>query len=94
MRYIQAYDLATIVDQPRTGTNGNMNPFNILRDSGVTWTGVKVLKHYGSQFYSIGILPDIYVEKTNVGARAGKDVLLDKAVERIVTESAADRNYQ
>jgi len=81
MSYIEAYDLATIVGQPTAGANGNMNPFNILGGIGVNWTGMKVLKHDGSQFHTIGILPDVYVEKTIEGVRAGKDELFDKAVE-------------
>jgi hypothetical protein len=84
MSYIEAYELGTIIGQPTAGANGNMNPFNILGGIGVNWTGIKALKHDGSQFHTIGVLPNIYVEKTLAGVRAGKDEFLDKAVEIIL----------
>lgn len=79
MGYIEAYDLGTIVGQPTAGTNGNINPFTLLGGYGMSWTGMKVVKHDGSQHHAIGILPDVYVEKTIEGVRAGKDEFLEAA---------------
>ena len=45
------------------------------------WTGMKVLKHNGSQHHGIGILPDIYVSKTIQGIKDGRDEFLEKAIE-------------
>ncbi len=84
MGFIEGYDLATIVGQPTAGTNGNVNSFELPGGIRITWTGMKVVKHDGSQQHAIGILPDIYVDKTIEGVKAGKDEFLDKAIEVIM----------
>ncbi|MGY5848492.1 S41 family peptidase [Salegentibacter sp. HM20] len=84
MSFIEGYELATIVGQPTAGTNGNINPFGLLGDYIINWTGMKVVKHDGSQLHAIGITPDIYVSKTIEGITAGKDEFLEKAVEVIL----------
>ncbi|MEL7221897.1 MAG: S41 family peptidase [Bacteroidota bacterium] len=84
MSFIEGYQLATIVGQPTAGTNGNVNPFDLLGGYSLSWTGMKVFKHDGSQHHGIGILPDIYVNKTIAGVRAGKDEFLEKAIEVIL----------
>jgi C-terminal processing protease CtpA/Prc len=47
----------------------------------VNWTGMKVVKHDGSQLHGIGILPDVYVNKTVEGVKEGRDEFLEKALE-------------
>jgi hypothetical protein len=79
--YIEGYKLATIVGQPSAGTNGNINPFELPGGYTISWTGMKVLKHNGSQHHGIGILPNVYVEKTIKGVIEGRDEFLDKAIE-------------
>ncbi len=79
--FIEGYDLATIVGQPSAGTNGNVNPFEINGAYRISWTGMKVLKHDGSQHHGIGIIPDVRVEKTIEGVRDGIDEFLEKALE-------------
>ena len=86
MGYIEGYNLATIVGQPTAGTNGNVNPFSLPGGYQISWTGMKVLKHNGSQHHGIGILPDIYVEKTIQGVKEGRDEFLEKAIEVILQE--------
>ncbi|MDT7829410.1 S41 family peptidase [Pricia sp. S334] len=81
MGYIEGYELATIVGQPTAGTNGNVNSFNLPGGYGITWTGMKVVKHDGSQHHGIGIQPDVYVNKTVDGIGLGKDGFLEKAIE-------------
>jgi len=81
MGYIEGYDLATIIGQPTAGTNGNVNSFELPGGYGIRWTGMKVVKHDGSQQHAIGILPDIYIEKTIDGVKSGKDEFLEKAIE-------------
>lgn len=87
MGFIEGYDLATIVGQPTAGTNGNVNPYKLLHDITLVWTGMKVLKHDGSQHHAIGILPDVSVSKTIEGVKAGKDEFLEKAIEVIMDRS-------
>src|SRR5690554_5220535 len=84
MSFIEGYQLATIVGQPTAGTNGNVNPFTILGNFTISWTGMKVVKHDGSQHHAIGVLPDIYVNKSIEGVKLGKDEFLEKAVEVIL----------
>jgi len=81
MGYIEGYKLATIVGQPTAGTNGNVNPFDLPGGYTIGWTGMKVLKHNGSQHHAIGIKPDIYVSKTIQGIKEGRDEFLEKAIE-------------
>jgi C-terminal processing protease CtpA/Prc len=79
--YIEGYKLATIICQPSAGTNGNVNPFSLPGGYIVTWTGMKVVKHNGTQHHGVGIKPDIYVEKTIQGIKDGRDEFLEKAIE-------------
>lgn len=81
MGYIEGYKLATIIGQPTAGTNGNVNLFSLPGGYKISWTGMKVLKHDGSQHHGIGILPDIYIEKTIQGFKDGRDEYLEKAIE-------------
>ena len=66
---------------PTAGTNGNVNPFVLPGGYSVMWTGMKVLKHDGSQHHGIGILPTVPVRRTIAGIRAGRDEFLEKALE-------------
>jgi len=79
--FIRGYKLATIIGQPTAGTNGNINRFKLSEGFSIRWTGMKVLKHDGTQLHGIGFLPDIYVNSTIEGLKAGKDELLEKAIE-------------
>lgn len=81
MGFIDNYELATIVGQATAGTNGNVNPFHLPGGYKSSFTGMKVFKHDGSQLHGVGILPDIYVEKTIEGVRNGRDEYLEKALE-------------
>lgn len=84
MSFIEGYELATIVGQPTAGTNGNINPFTLSGNYTISWTGMKVVKHDGSQLHAKGIIPDIYVNKTIDGVKSGKDEFLQKALEVIL----------
>lgn len=79
--YIEGYKLATIIGQPSAGTNGNINSFDLPGGYSMTWTGMKVVKHSGSQHHGIGIIPDILVTKTIQGIKEGHDQFLEKAIE-------------
>ena len=79
--FIEGYNLATIIGQPSSGTNGNINSFTLPGDYTITFTGLRALKHDGSQLHGIGFLPDVYVERTIEGIRTGRDEFLEKAIE-------------
>ncbi|WP_414654649.1 S41 family peptidase [Hymenobacter sp.] len=81
MGFVEGYKLATIIGQPTAGTNGNVNPFTLPGNYRISWTGMEVRKHDGSQHHGVGIIPDIYLEKTIQGVREGRDEFLEKAIE-------------
>ncbi|MGF1587274.1 MAG: S41 family peptidase [Bacteroidales bacterium] len=81
LSYIEGYNLATIIGQPSAGTNGAINLFKLIGGYNIGFTGMKVFKHDGTQHHGIGILPDIYMEKTIKGVKEGRDEFLEKAIE-------------
>lgn len=77
---IEHYKLAEIVGGPTAGTNGNVNPFVLPGGYHVSWTGMRVLKHDGSQHHGVGIQPTVPVSRTIAGIASGRDELLERAV--------------
>src|SRR5437016_11173916 len=84
---IENYKLGAIVGGPSAGTNGNVNPFKLPGGYSISWTGMKVLKHDGSQHHGIGILPAVPASRTRKGVAEGKDEILLRGLE--VVKSAA-----
>lgn len=80
MGIVEAYELAEIVGQPTAGANGNINPFTLPGGYRITWTGMRVVKHDGSQHHVVGIRPTVPVERTLEGVRAGRDEILERGV--------------
>ena len=78
---VKGYHLATIVGQPSAGTNGNVNPFVLPGRYTIWWTGMEVRRLDGQPHHGVGVLPDVPAERTLAGIRAGRDELLEKAVE-------------
>jgi C-terminal processing protease CtpA/Prc len=76
MGIVEHYKLGEIVGGPTAGTNGNINPFKLPGGYTVMWTGMKVLKHDGSQHHGIGILPTVPASRTRNGVAEGKDEIL------------------
>jgi C-terminal processing protease CtpA/Prc len=81
MGFIENYKLATIIGQPTAGTNGNVNILQLPGYYSITWTGMKVQKHDGSVHHGVGIIPNVFVQKTIKGVREGRDEFLEKALE-------------
>jgi hypothetical protein len=78
---IENYKLGAIAGAPTAGTKGNINPIALLGGYRVVWTGMKVLKHDGSRHHGVGIIPTVHVSRTVAGVAAGRDELLEKAIE-------------
>lgn len=78
---VEHYRLGDIVGQPTAGTNGNVNRIPLPGGFTVTWTGMRVVKHDGSQHHLVGILPTVPATRTLAGIRAGRDELLDVALD-------------
>jgi len=83
MGMVEHYRLAKIVGGPTAGTNGNVNPFELPGGYTLSWTGMKVLKHDGSQHHGIGIQPTVPVAPTLKGVREGRDEVLEKGIETV-----------
>jgi len=81
MGIIEAYKLADVIGEPTAGTNGNVSSFTFPNGYTFRFTGMKVLKHNGSQHHGIGIQPTIPVSPTIKGFLTGKDEQLEKAIE-------------
>jgi hypothetical protein len=85
MGFIEHYKLGEIVGQPTAGANGNVNPFDLPGGFSVTWTGMKVVRHDGTQQHLIGIRPTVPVARTIEGVRSGRDEPFDAAL-RLVSK--------
>jgi C-terminal processing protease CtpA/Prc len=81
MGIVEAFKLGEIVGGPTAGTNGNVNPFRLPGGYTIPWTGMKVLKHDGSQHHGIGILPTVAAARTRKGVAAGRDEILLRGLE-------------
>ncbi len=80
---VEHYKLGAIVGEATAGTNGNINPFTAPGGYTMWWTGMRVLKHDGSQHHGIGILPTIPAARTIAGVAAGRDELLERGIEAV-----------
>jgi C-terminal processing protease CtpA/Prc len=86
MGIIEHYKLGEIVGEPTAGTNGNVNPFTLPGRYSVAWTGMKVLKHGGTQHHGIGIRPTVPCSRTLKGIAEGRDELLERAIEVVTAQ--------
>lgn len=57
----------------------------------ITFTGMRVIKHDGSQHHLLGIQPDVPIEPTIAGIRSGRDEVLEKALEVIKKQARPER---
>lgn len=81
MGIIDNYNLATTVGETTAGCNGNINIIKLPYGYTALFTGMKVLKHDGSQLYIEGFKPDYPVTKTIQAIKDGRDEYLEKALE-------------
>jgi hypothetical protein len=84
MGIVEHYRLGEIVGEATAGANGNRNRFILPGNILIGWTGMKVLKHDGSQHHLIGIQPTVPVKKTIKAIREGRDEYIEKALEIII----------
>jgi C-terminal processing protease CtpA/Prc len=89
MSFVEHYRLGEIVGQPTAGANGNVNAITLPGGFRVTFTGMRVVKHDGSQHHLIGIQPTIPMGRSIEGIRQGRDEFLEKALEVIRARGSA-----
>lgn len=81
MGIVEAYHLGEIVGAATAGTNGNVATLKLPAGYAMSFTGMRVLKHDGSRHHGVGIRPTVPASPTLEGLAAGRDEVLDKAVE-------------
>ena len=81
MGIVEHHRLGEIVGGPTAGTNGNINPFSVPGGYSLMWTGMKVLKQDGSRHHGVGIQPTVPAAPTIAGIAAGRDEVLERAIE-------------
>lgn len=80
MDFVEDNHLGTIIGSTTAGVDGEINYMGLPGDYVLSWTGMRVFKLDGSRFMGIGVSPNVPVEPTIAGIRAGRDEVLDKAV--------------
>ncbi len=83
MGIVEHYKLGEIVGATTAAANGNVNSLSLPGRANIYWTGMKVLKHDGSQHHLIGIKPTVPASRTIQGIRDGRDEVLEKALSLI-----------
>lgn len=78
--YVADLKLGEIFGGPTAGANGNVNTLLLPTGMTVRFTGMRVTRHDGSPFHTIGVQPTVPVEPTVEGVRAGRDEVLDRAL--------------
>ena len=78
---LQTIEGAITVGRQTSGADGNVADFTFFDDK-TTWiTGLGVYYPDGRETQRIGIVPDITVPLTVDDIRAGRDAILDKAID-------------
>lgn len=81
--------LARIVGAPTAGANGNVASMALPGGYTIMWTGMRVRNRDGSQHHLNGVAPDVPVSRTVAGIRAGRDELLERALQEARANMAA-----
>ncbi len=72
---------AVVIGSQTAGSNGVVTRFPILSRWYTYMTGFGIFYPDGTETARVGIIPDIYVKPTVAGVRAGRDEVLEKAIE-------------
>lgn len=78
---VAGHDLGEIVGSPTAGTNGNINPFTLPGGYRISWTGMEVVNHDGTPLHGHGVTPTVPAQRTIAGVRAGRDEVLERALD-------------
>lgn len=78
---LQAMPNTIVVGSQTAGADGNIVYWNLSSDIQVGFTGLGIFYPNGDSTQRIGIVPDSVVERTQIGIRHGRDIVLEKALE-------------
>lgn len=80
---VEAYALGELVGEPTAGTNGNIATMSLPGGYRLTFSAMRVDQHDRSAHHGVGILPTVPASRTIAGVRAGRDELLEAALEQL-----------
>lgn len=81
MGYVGDRRLGTIVGSTTAGTNGNVAVFELPSGLRISFTAMRVTRHDGhTPHHLVGVRPDVPVEPTIAGLRAGRDEVLEQGL--------------
>jgi C-terminal processing protease CtpA/Prc len=83
LAYVEYYKLGSIVGSPTAGTNGNITNAELPNGWTMSWSGMRISKHDGSQLFGVGIQPTVRAEPTVRGLVEGRDEVLERAVQEV-----------
>ena len=81
LEMVEQYRWAEIVGEPSGGDNGSRNTSDLPGGWRVVWSGQRTLKHDGSPYHGVGVRPTVPVSRTLQGIAAGRDEMVERAVE-------------
>ncbi|HEY4573638.1 MAG TPA: S41 family peptidase, partial [Thermoanaerobaculia bacterium] len=81
LEMVERYRWAEIVGEPSGGDNGTRNMSQLPGGWKVFWSGQRTLKHDGSPYHGVGVKPAVPVSRTLQGIAAGRDEVVERAVE-------------
>jgi hypothetical protein len=81
METVEHYHLGEIVGTPSSGANGNVVRFRAPGGLELRWTGMRVTRHDGSPFHTLGVRPTVPQARTLAGVREGRDEVRERGLE-------------
>jgi C-terminal processing protease CtpA/Prc len=81
LQIVSYHRLAELVGGPTAGTDGTAITVALPSGHRVRFTGMRVLKQDGSQLHGVGVLPTVPVTGTLAGVAAGRDEVLEAAIQ-------------
>jgi C-terminal processing protease CtpA/Prc len=83
--FFEAANGTKFVGTPTSGANGDVTTFSIPGGITVSMTGHEVRHADGRPLQRVGLQPNVRVAPTIAGIAAGRDEVLDRAVQFITT---------
>lgn len=81
--FLKAANDTLLVGSPTVGANGDVTQFVVPGDIRIRFSGQAVKHADGRQLQRVGLIPDVEARPTIAGIRAGRDEVLEKAIEII-----------
>ncbi|MFL6259244.1 MAG: S41 family peptidase [Thermoanaerobaculia bacterium] len=81
LEMVEQYRWAEIVGEPSGGDNGSRDWSELPGGWKVAWSGQRTLKHDGSPYHGVGVRPTVPASRTLRGIAAGRDEVVERAVE-------------